>query len=139
MKFKTFAYIALIQALVATSGSLFFSEVWKLPPCVLCWYQRICMYPLVAILAVGILKKDRNLPLYVLPLSIFGMAVAGLHSLLYYGFIPEASVPCQLGISCTTRFFEWFGFVTIPLLSFLAFGLITFCMLALLKMRGPIR
>lgn len=128
-------YIAWVQAALAVSGSLFFSEIWHLPPCVFCWYQRVLMYPLVLIIAVGILKKDKNLPFYVLPLSILGMVVAFFHNLLYFGVIPESAVPCQLGISCTTRFFEWFGFVTIPLLSLGAFSVITFCMVAIWKLK----
>lgn len=134
-KFKIFSYIALVQAMLATAGSLFFSEVWHLPPCVLCWYQRAMMYSLVLVLAVGILRKDRNLPYYVLPLSTVGGVVAVVHNLLYFGVIPQATVPCQLGISCTTRFFEWFGFITIPLLSLGAFIVITGCMFLLWRSR----
>lgn len=67
---KYILYIALIQALVATLGSLFFSEAMKLTPCKLCWLQRIFMYPLVFIITVGIIKKDKALYLYILPLTI---------------------------------------------------------------------
>jgi disulfide bond formation protein DsbB len=119
-------YIAWLQALVATLGSLFFSEVMHWTPCVLCWYQRILMYPLVAILTVGILLKDRRVSLYVLPLSILGFLIAAYHNLLYYGVIQEV---CAQGVSCTTRFFAWFGFITIPFLSLVAFAVITTLML----------
>lgn len=122
-------YLAWTQALVATSGSLFLSEVLGYPPCILCWYQRIAMYPLVIVLAVGILRRDRNIHLYVLPLSVIGLAIALYHNLLYVGIIPEAASVCRAGISCTTRFFEWFGFVTIPFLSMTAFTVITILML----------
>jgi disulfide bond formation protein DsbB len=125
---KYILYIAFVQAIGATAGSLFFSEIMKFPPCVLCWYQRIVMYPLVIILAVGIIKKDKLLPLYVLPLSIIGMIIAFYHNLLYYKILPESAAPCMLGVSCTTKQLEWFGFVTIPFLSFCAFALITICM-----------
>ncbi len=128
---KSLAYIAWGQALVATLGSLYFSEVKHFPPCTLCWYQRIFIYPLVFIIAVGIIKKDKNLPNYVLPLTIVGWFISLFHNLLYYGIIPESSAPCVAGISCTTKFISYFGFVTIPLLSFLAFSLIIICMLAL--------
>lgn len=121
-------YIAWVQSLVAMSGSLFFSEVMKLQPCVLCWYQRILMYPLVAIIAVGILTKDKKIPLYVLPLSLTGLFIAIYHNLLYYKLIPEAIKPCTLGISCTTKQIEWLGFITIPLLSLTAFVIITACL-----------
>lgn len=120
-------YIAWTQALVATFGSLYFSEVMKLPPCVLCWYQRILMYPIVLIAAVGIIRRDKALPFYILPLSILGWLISIYHNLLYYKIIPESIAPCQLGISCTTRQIEWLGFVTIPLLSLVAFTVINVC------------
>jgi disulfide bond formation protein DsbB len=123
MKFikENLLQLALLQAVLATAGSLFFSEIMKLPPCILCWYQRICMYPLVIILAVGIWKKDKNIIYMVLPLSLIGTIIAIYHNLLYYKIIPESLTPCTQGISCTTKLIELFGFVTIPLLSLLAF------------------
>ncbi len=121
-------YVAWTQALVATVGSLFLSEVMRFVPCSLCWYQRILMYPLVAIIGVGIVFDDRRVHRYVLPLSVAGLAVAGFHNLLYYGLVPESAVQCAVGVSCTTRHIEWLGFVTIPLLSLIAFGVITLTM-----------
>lgn len=114
-------YLAWAGSLLATLGSLAFSELMKLPPCVLCWYQRSMMYPLVIILAVGIFKKDKNVLAYSVPLVIIGWLVAVYHNLLYYKILPEAIAPCQAGISCTTKQIEWLGFITIPLLSFLGF------------------
>lgn len=122
-------YLAWAQALLATAASLFLSEVLGYPPCVLCWYQRIAMYPLVPLIAAGILRRDRGIHLYVLPLSVIGLAIALYHNLLYIGIIPEAASACRAGVSCTTRFFEWFGFITIPFLSLTAFALITIAML----------
>jgi disulfide bond formation protein DsbB len=86
------------------------------------------MYPLVIILAIGILTKDRKLPQYVLPLAIVGWGIAAYHNLLYYNIIPESVGPCQAGVSCTTKFISWFGFVTIPFLSFIAFTVIISCL-----------
>ena len=123
-------YLAWIQATIAPLGSLYFSEVMDLQPCVLCWYQRILMYPLVVVLAVGILRRDSGIRQYVLPLSLAGLAVATYHNLLYYGVLPESAQPCRLGISCTTKQIEWLGFITIPLMSFTAFTLINLCMAA---------
>lgn len=131
MKFlkENLLQLSLLQATAATIGSLYFSEIMKLTPCVLCWYQRIFMYPLVVILAMGIWKKDRNIAYFVLPLSIIGLLIAGYHNLLYYGILPESITPCTLGISCTTRQLEWLGFITIPLMSLVAFTIITITML----------
>ena len=96
-----------------------------LPPCVLCWYQRIPMYPLVFLLGLGIVRRDAQVRIYGLGLSLMGLLVATSHVLLYYGIIPESISPCTQGISCTTRQIEWAGFVTIPLLSWAAFLLIS--------------
>lgn len=129
---KVCLYIAFIQALVATLASLYFSEIAHFPPCVLCWYQRICLYPLVVILAVGIIKRDKILPFYVLPLGLIGFGIALFHNLLYYQILPESAAPCIQGISCTTKFIEWYGFITIPFLSLTAFTLIIASMIGYL-------
>lgn len=118
---KNLLTLVWVISITATLGSLYFSEIAHFPPCVLCWYQRICIYPLTLICFVGLYTKDKNLPLYILPLALIGTCVALFHNLLYYQILPEAAAPCIAGISCTTKFIEWFGFVTIPLLSLLAF------------------
>jgi disulfide bond formation protein DsbB len=128
-------YLAFAVALTSTLGSLYFSEIAKFPPCILCWYQRICMYPLTIISAVGILRRDKNLAFYVLPLSGIGMLIGIYHNLLYYNVIPEAIAPCVAGVSCTTRFIEWLGFITIPLLSLLGFTTITITMVYYMKLK----
>jgi len=112
-------------ASVAALGSLFFSEVMGHPPCVLCWYQRICMYPLVLILPAALFPFDRGIVRYALPLSLLGVLTAGFHLLLVAGYIPESIKPCVQGVPCTEVQIEWFGFVTIPLLSGLSFLVIT--------------
>ena len=118
---KNLAQLILVQSLIATLTSLFFSEILRLPPCILCWYQRIFMYPIVAISAVSIWKKDKNLPFFVLPLSLIGTVIAFYHNLLYYKIVPESLNPCTLGISCTSKQIEVFGFITIPFMSLSAF------------------
>ena len=130
---KLVAYGSLLIAWLATLGSLYFSEIAKFPPCVLCWYQRIAMYPLVVIISLGILRKNKDLPLYVLPLSVAGLLIGIYHNLLYYKIIPESAAPCMAGVSCTTEFIEWFGFITIPLLSMVAFAMITASMVIFWK------
>ncbi len=122
-------YIAWIQSLVAVFGSLYFSEIVHFPPCILCWYQRIFMYPLAIIIPIGIVKKDKKIYQYVLPLAIVGSIFGFYHNLLYYGIVPESLAPCVAGVSCTTKFIEFFGFITIPFLSLSAFLVIIACML----------
>ncbi len=122
-------YAAWIIALVATVGSLFFSEVMNLPPCVLCWYQRIAMYPLVIVIGAGIIMRDTKLKNYALPLALIGLAISIYHNLLYYGILPESIAPCTQGISCTTVQLQWLGFITIPLMALTAFIGISLCLL----------
>ena len=122
-------YLAWVIALVATVGSLFFSEVMGLPPCVLCWYQRIAMYPLVFLIGSGIIMRDSRMKYYALPLCLGGLAISIYHNLLYYEIIPESIIPCTAGISCTSRQIEWLGFITIPLMALAAFVGLSVCLL----------
>lgn len=118
-------YVALLVAWVAMLGSLYFSEVKGYVPCELCWYQRILMYPLAGVIAVGLLTRDRHLPKYVLPLSTLGLFVALYHYLLEKTDLFDSFAVCSAGVSCTTMWINWFGFVTIPFLSLLGFTIIT--------------
>jgi disulfide bond formation protein DsbB len=122
-------YLAWAIALLAMVGSLFFSEVMDLPPCVLCWYQRIASYPLVLIIGVGIVLRDPRMKIYALPLCLAGLAVAIYHNLLYYGFIPESITPCTEGVPCNAVQIEWLGFITIPLMGLGAFISMCLCLL----------
>lgn len=97
------------------------SEIMGFAPCVLCWWQRIFMFPLVFILAVGLFPFDPKVVRYALPLAVGGLLVAGFHLLLLAGYIPETLALCRQGIPCSTVQVEWLGFITIPLLSFLSF------------------
>lgn len=117
-------YLAWAIALVSLVVSLYFSEVVGIVPCILCWLQRICMYPLVAIIAVGIIRKDKAVSAYVLPLSIIGAGIALYQNLLIWRVVSESLAPCTTGVSCVTQTFTVLNFITIPLLSLAAFVLI---------------
>lgn len=121
-------YLVWAIALASLVGSLYFSEILGVVPCILCWFQRIAMYPLVAIIAVGIIRKDRAVSAYVLPLSIIGTAIALYHNLLVWRVISETLAPCALGVSCIEQNFVVLNFITIPLLSLISFVLITILM-----------
>ena len=97
----------------------------KIAPCVLCWYQRIFMFPLVLVLAMGLFPLDTRVVRYALPLAIGGWLVGVYQLLLMAGYIPKSAVPCGQGIDCSQAQVEWFGFVTIPLLSVIAFTVIS--------------
>ncbi len=115
-------YLAWIIALLATAISLSLSEVFHLVPCVLCWYQRICMYPQPVIIGVALARKDKAWPYTALPLLIVGWLIAAYHSLLQWHIIPDSLAPCMTGVSCTTKQINWFGFLTIPFMSWIAFS-----------------
>jgi len=112
---------AWIVALLATVGSLYFSEVARFTPCTLCWYQRIAMYPLVVILFGAALRRDvRGAVFYGAPLAVIGAGVAIYH--LYIEYHPEAETPgCKIGAPCTTRWIDEYGYITIPALALTAF------------------
>lgn len=120
----TLLFLSWVISMIATVGSLFFSEVMLLPPCILCWYQRICMYPLIVIFLMGLFPYDRSALRFSVPLITIGSLISIYHNLLYYKILPESASPCVQGISCTTVQLEWLGFITIPLLSLIAFGIL---------------
>ncbi len=132
----TAPHIALLASWIATCGSLFFSEVLGWLPCLLCWYQQILMYPLALVLAVGILRRDRGLHLYVLPFSILGACVSLYHYLLVKtDWLPPP--PCASGIPCTVDYLNWFGFINIPFLALTAFLIITLMLVTWVQVRRP--
>lgn len=129
-------YAAWIVSLIATSGSLYMSEILLWEPCKLCWLQRIFMYPLVILLGIGAYKNDAAVIRYALPLPIIG----GLISIYHYmkqkvpGFAELA--PCKVGIPCDYDYLDLYGWITIPLLALVAFVLITICLLIARKQQN---
>lgn len=117
----------------ATLGSLFFSEVMELPPCSLCWYQRVFMFPLALVLFMGLFPFDPKVVRYALPLSAAGALVALFQVLLQAGVIPENAARCSQGVSCAEVDLLVFGFATIPMLSLLAFGAVTALLITILR------
>jgi len=121
---STIIFICFLVASVATLGSLFFSEIMHFVPCSMCWYQRIFMYPLVIIFLVNLLYPDDKVFKYSFSLVLVGLFFAIYHNLLMFGIIPESVVPCVQGVPCSTVYLNWFGFITIPLLSLVAYSLL---------------
>ncbi|WP_026562188.1 disulfide oxidoreductase [Bacillus sp. J37] len=114
-----------IISLIATLGSLFFSEVLHYIPCTLCWYQRILMYPLTLILGVAFYYGERTVYKYVLPIAMIGMAISFYHySLQKLPFMQKLEI-CTSGIPCSGEYINVLGFITIPFLAFIGFTCIT--------------
>lgn len=124
-----FVFLAWAVAAVATLGALFLGEVMGYAPCVLCWYQRIAMFPLAIVLAVGLFPYDARVVRYGLPLAAAGALLALYHLGLVAGWIPESAAPCRQGVPCSDPQVVWLGFVTIPLLALAAFAAIAVLLL----------
>lgn len=121
-------YLAWTIALLSMSISLYLSDVLHFAPCNLCWYARILMYPLVAIIGVGIIRREHQWVAYAAPLVAAGWLLELYHSLLQWGIIPEALTRCIASVPCTTKYIDYFGFVTIPFLGLLAFTALGVCL-----------
>lgn len=116
--------LALVVAAVTTAGSLYYSEIVGYIPCELCWYQRICMYPLVAILAVGVIRRDRSVVWYAAPLVVIGAPVSLYHWLVErVPSIAEGS-SCSVFSPCSVPFFEELGYITLAFMALSSFLLI---------------
>jgi disulfide bond formation protein DsbB len=113
-------WLAAAVATVATAGSLYFSEVADYVPCRLCWFQRICMYPLVAVLVVAAVRRDRSAKWYCLPLLVAGASVSTYHYLIEWKPSWGESA-CGIGPSCTDVWFREFGFVTLAFMALVGF------------------
>lgn len=123
-----FAYIV---SAIATLGSLFLSEVAHFTPCLMCWYQRIFMYPQVVILLVALVSKfTKEVKSYCIALSSIGFVIALYH--YYLQLFGDPSTPCSsvgVSVSCSQTQFTHFGYITIPFMAATAFLLIILSMI----------
>ena len=115
--------LAWLVAAVATAGSLYFSEVAPYVPCRLCWFQRICMYPLAAILLVGALLRDHRARWYAAPFVAVGIPLSTYHFLMEQGVFSE-STSCSATVPCAVPWFTELGYVTLAFMALSGFLLI---------------
>jgi disulfide bond formation protein DsbB len=119
-----FLFVGWAASVIATLGSLYFSEIMKFIPCELCWFQRIFMYPLAVILGIAVVKKDYRISLYSMVLPGIGGTISIYHYLIQkVPFFKEHSISCGM-IPCTDQYINWLGFITIPFLALVAFIII---------------
>lgn len=120
-------------ALIATLGSLYYSEVKGFEPCTLCWYQRILMYPIVLIGAVALIEKNAKIAWTTALFSLIGGAISLYHySIQKLSFLQESAPACG-AVPCTGQYVNYFGFITIPFMALTAFLLIFLTSLMMLK------
>lgn len=117
-------FFAFSVSLAATLGALFIGEILGQTPCVLCWYQRIFMFPLPIILGLAAFRSDTGIWLYSIPLATVGLGFAAYHVLTYYEMIPKGVTPCTAELSCSSSAMTIMGGIPIPVLSLLAFTII---------------
>ena len=115
---------AWIVATVTTLGSLYYSEHAGFVPCELCWYQRILMYPLVIVLGVAALRRDRKVWITALVFVALGAPLSLYHWLVERVPAFEESSSCSAITPCSTPWFEKLGFVTLAWMAMSAFLLI---------------
>ena len=117
-------WLAFLVSAIATGGSLFFSETAGFVPCELCWYQRICMYPLAIVTLLAAAFDDRRVARYLLPLPVVGAGVSVYHLLIENGLVKQSQI-CLLSApgGCATKWIDQFGYVTIPTLALTGFAL----------------
>jgi disulfide bond formation protein DsbB len=117
-------WLVFLVSSIATAGSLFFSEIAHFIPCELCWYQRICMYPLTIITLLAALANDRRTARYLLPLPLVGAGVSVYHVLVENGVVGQSNA-CLISApgGCAVKWIEEFGYVTIPVLALTGFAL----------------
>ena len=125
-------YMTLVVALTAMLGSLYFSEIRMFEPCRMCWFQRICMYPITLLALVGIIKQDEYLPYYVLPLSLIGVSISIYHILVQNGIVVQSS-GCTT-VLCSIKYVNYLGFISIPVMAGTAFTLISVLMIASMRL-----
>jgi disulfide bond formation protein DsbB len=116
-------WAAFLVSALATGGSLFFSEIAGFVPCELCWYQRICMYPLSVLTLFAAFHGDYRLVRYLLPLPVVGAGVSIYHLLVENHAVSTPS-GCQIGAGCTVKWINELGYMTIPTLALTGFVLL---------------
>ena len=115
--------MAAIVAAVAMTGSLYYSEVAHFPPCQLCWYQRIAMYPLVPLLGIAAFRRDAGVALYGAVIAALGAPISIYHILVERGIVEESS-SCDPNNPCSLIWVKKFGYLTIPTMALSGFLLI---------------
>ncbi len=116
-------WAAFVVAAIATGGSLFLSDVAGFVPCEMCWYQRICMYPLSLLTLFAAFHGDYRFARYLVPFPVIGAGVSIYH-LLIENHVVATPAQCAIGAGCGVKWINYFGYMTIPTLALTAFALL---------------
>ena len=79
---------AFVVSLAATLGALYIGEVLGQTPCILCWYQRIAMFPLVVLLGIAAFNSVMAADVHDGPVFVQGTIGSGI--------MPKYKPECQI-------------------------------------------
>lgn len=127
-------WLAFLVAGGAVAASLYYSESAGFIPCEFCWYQRIAMYPLAAILLIAAITRDERAVRYVIPIAVIGLGLAIYHYQLQ--LFPDQATACSSGVPCNAKYVEEFGFVSIPFMAGCGFIAVIALQIASLRARA---
>ncbi|MDQ0191489.1 disulfide bond formation protein B [Alicyclobacillus cycloheptanicus] len=125
---RRFLFGAWVVSLIATATSLYWSDILGWLPCDLCWYERICMYPLVVILGIGVFARKSDTFRIAITFPIVGLFISAYHYLMQIMPGVARTASCSSAVPCQIPDFVWFGWITPPLLAFLGFLCIGVCL-----------
>ncbi len=101
--------------------SVWYSNVMNFPPCELCWVQRLFMYPQLLLSFIAIIKKDKKIVEYLLPMTVIGGVVALYHSLVHWGVGVGLLACTSSGAECAKVYVLEYGYITIPFMALSSF------------------
>lgn len=117
---KRYRETAFLVATVATSGSLYMSNVLGWEPCRLCWFQRIAVYPMILLLGVALVLEKQDVADYVIPLAMVGIPISAYHYMVQRIEQFHSAGCSVLSVSCSTEYTFYFGYITIPMMALTA-------------------
>jgi len=125
-----------VQLLFATLSPLYYSNFWDpvyefvtgewldtsnaFDPCQLCWWARILMFPLLPLTLIAFKSQNRPILWYIYAASGAGILLESFHYLLQKTNIPNPFW-CTAVNPCNALGVEYFNFITIPFLCWVAF------------------
>ncbi len=108
--------LGFLVSLGAVSGSLFYSWIVGFEPCILCWWQRVLLFPTALIFLVALIKKDRGVFKYIVPLVTLALIIGLYQAFANMGW--GSILPCTAeGGACSKEYVKAFGYITIPVMS----------------------
>lgn len=117
MKAQLYLYLAWTLASLLTLGSFYMNFIEHKEPCTLCWYERLCLFPLTIILGVALYQRFLGIFSYAIAFPIFGAAISGFHIALQEIPSFHPFKVCSSAVSCALKESIGLGWVSPPMLA----------------------